>query len=145
RQLVTRLRIGGIVAFHENDFSYPPTVFPPTGLWRKLQGWMIPPPDTPGPNMRMGTNLFRTYVDAGLPAPLLQAEAPAGGGREWPGYEYVVETFRSLMPSIQARTGFDPKDVDIDTLADRLREDVVRHDGVQMLPIMYGAWSHRRG
>lgn len=143
RQLVTRLRIGGIVAFHENDFSYPPTVFPPTELWRKVQGWMIPPPGTPGPEMQMGSKLFKTYVEAGLPEPQLHVEAPAGGGREWPGYAYVVETFRSLMPAIQGRTGLDPKEVDIDTLADRLREDITRHRGVQMLPIMFGAWSRR--
>jgi len=144
RTLVSHLRVGGIAAFHENDFTNPPGVFPPTDLWRKVQGWMIPPPGTPGPQMQMGTKLFRAYIEAGLPEPQLHVEAPAGGGRDWPGYAYVVDTFRSLMPSIQERTGLDPKEVDIDTLAERVREDVVRQHGIQMLPIMFGAWSRRR-
>jgi len=144
RRLVARLRIGGIVAFHDNDFSYPPSVFPASELWQKIQRWMIPTTDGPGPDMRMGTKLFRVFVEAGLPEPQLRVEAPAGGGRDWPGYEYVVETFRSLLPAIQERTGLDPKEVDIDTLAKRLREDVVQQHGVLMLPIVFGAWSHRR-
>src|SRR5262245_25635629 len=44
RQLVARVRSGGIVAFHENDFTYRPAVLPPSDLSRQLQQWMIPPP-----------------------------------------------------------------------------------------------------
>jgi ubiquinone/menaquinone biosynthesis C-methylase UbiE len=29
RDVASRLRVGGIVAFQENDFTYPPTTFPP--------------------------------------------------------------------------------------------------------------------
>ena len=75
RKLVTRLRAGGIVAFHENDFTYPPTVFPPSALSKQIQAWMIPPLDRSGPTeMQMGTKLFRTYVEAGLPGPHLMAD-----------------------------------------------------------------------
>src|SRR5262249_60304866 len=35
RRLATRVRIGGIVAFHENDFSYPPTGVPESDLARQ--------------------------------------------------------------------------------------------------------------
>jgi hypothetical protein len=38
-------------------------------------------------------------------------------------------------------TGLDPHEVDVDTLAARLREDVTSRQAVQMLPIIYGAWS----
>jgi|GEM_PF-91911 len=144
KHLVTRLRIGGIVAFHENDFTFPPTVIPPTDLSRRFQQWTVPPPGAPGPEMRMGTKLFKVYVDAGLPEPEFRVEAPVGGGADWPGYVYVAETLRSLMPALQRITGLDPSQVDIDTLAERLRDDTVRQKGIQMLPIMFGAWSHRR-
>jgi len=77
RYLVTRLRTGGIMAFHENDFTYPPTVFPPSELSLQIQRWTIPPPGTPGPEMGMGTKLFKTYLDVGLEAPQLMLEAPA--------------------------------------------------------------------
>ena len=141
RDLATRVRPGGIVAFHENDFSYPPTVFPTTELSRRIQRWSIPPPGAPGPETRMGTRLFAAYLDAGLPAPELMVEAPAGGGPDWPGYEYVAETLRSLLPALERMTGLDPAEVEIDTLERRLREDVVNHSAIQFLPIMFGAWT----
>ncbi len=143
RYLATRVRVGGIVAFHENDFTYPPTVFPPTELSRQIQRWTIPPPGTPGPEMQMGTKLFKTYTDAGLPPPELMVEAPVGGGPDWPGYEYVVETLRSLLPALSRLTGIDPEQVGIDTLTKRLREDVVSRCAIQMLPIMFGAWARK--
>ena len=144
RRLASRVKVGGIVAFHENDFTYPPTVFPPSELSRQVQQWTIPPPGTPGPEMQMGTKLFRTYVEAGLPEPELIVEAAAGGGDGWPGYGYLVETFRSLLPALQRMTGLDPARVDIDTLEQRLRDDVVSRRAIQMLPIMFGAWARKR-
>jgi len=144
RTLAARLKPGGIVAFHENDFSYPPTVFPTTDLSKRVFGWSIPPEGaTLGAEMRMGTKLFRTYLEAGLPAPQLIVEAPAGGGPDWPGYEYLAETLRSLLPALQKMTGLDPKAVEIDTLADRLRADITKVQGVQMLPLMFGAWARK--
>jgi SAM-dependent methyltransferase len=144
RHLATRVRPGGIIAFHENDFTYPPAVFPPTELWGQMQRWMIPPPGAESrAEMRMGTKLFAAYLDAGLPAPNLIVEAPVGGGPDWPGYDYTVETLRSLMPMLQQTNALDPAEVQIDTLAERLRRGVVEHRGVQMLPIMFGAWARK--
>jgi len=143
RYLATRLRTGGLVAFHENDFSYPPTVFPPSELSMQIQRWTVPPLGTPGPELQMGSKLFRTYVEAGLPAPELSVEAPVGGGPDWAGYEYIAETLRSLLPALGRLTGLDPRAVDIDTLAQRLRDDVVGRDAIQVLPIMFGAWSRK--
>ena len=91
----------------------------------------------------MGTKLFKAYVDAGLPAPQLIVEAPVGGGADWPGYEYLVATFRSLLPALERLTGLDPREVEIETLAERLRDDVVSRQAVHMLPLMFGAWSRK--
>ncbi len=145
RHLATHVRAGGIVAFHENDFTYPPAVFPPSDLTRQIERWVVPPPGTPGPEMHMGTRLFKTYIDAGLPAPELMVEAPVGGGPDWPGYEYLVETFRSLLPALSRLTGLDPSKIGIDTLAERLRDDVTSRGAIQMLPIMFGAWARKAG
>ena len=143
RHVVTRLKVGGIVAFHENDFTYPPTVFPPTELSKQIQSWAIPPHGTPGRETRMGTQLLKAYLAAGLPEPRLIVEAAAGGGAGWPGYEYLVETFRSLLPNLRQINDVDPAEVDIDTLAARLRDDVVSRQGILMLPIMFGAWTRK--
>jgi len=143
RHLVTRLRTGGIVAFHENDFTYPPTTMPPSELSDQFRRWAIPPFGSPGPEMQMGSKLFRTYLEAGLPPPQLIVEAPTGGGEAWGGYELLAETLRSLMPMLQKTTGLDPAEVDIDTLAERLRRDVVSRKAIHMCPLMFGAWSRK--
>ena len=143
RHLASRLVPGGIVAFQENDFTYPPSVLPPTELSRQIQKWSVPPPGGPGPDTRMGSRLFRVFLEAGLPSPQLHVEAPVGGGPDWPGYDYVAATLRNLLPALQQGMGIDPAEVDIDTLAARMRDDVLTRQAVQMLPIIFGAWARK--
>ena len=142
RRLAGFLRPGGVVAFHELDFTYPPTVMPVTDLSRQVHNWLVPK-GTPGAEMKMGSKLLKTYEDAGLPTPQFVVEAAAGGGQDWPGYELLIQTFRSLLPVLQKYHGLDPRDVDIDTLEERLRQDVVGKQAIQMMPLMFGAWSRK--
>jgi ubiquinone/menaquinone biosynthesis C-methylase UbiE len=144
RHLMKFLRVGGVVAFHELDMTYPPTAMPVTELSRQLQDWMSMR-GTPGAEMMMGSKLIRTYESAGLVTPQLVIEAAAGGGEDWPGYELLVQTFRSLLPVMQKFKGLDPAQVDIDTLEERLRQDVVSRQAIFMMPLMFGAWSRKVG
>ena len=146
RSLAPRLRPGGIIAFQDSDFTYPPQMYPPSELSAKVQRWGLPDPAAvpAAVRMNMGMRLFSAFQEAGLPAPELRLEAPIGGGADWPGYGYVAETLRSLLPMLERMTGLDPDEVQIDTLADRLREDAVQGGRVQMLPIVIGAWARTR-
>lgn len=143
RSLAPRLRPGGIIAFQDSDFTHPPQMYPPSELSAQVQRWGLPDPkDVPAAlRMNMGMRLFSAFQAAGLPAPELRLEAPIGGGADWPGYGYVAETLRSLMPALERMAGLDPDEVQIDTLADRLREDAVSGGRIQMLPIVIGAWA----
>lgn len=143
RRLLGRLRPGGIVAFQENDFTYPPTTFPPAPLHQQVMHWTTPPPGSPGPDQQMGSKLYGTYLDAGLPEPQLRLDAPIGGGPDWPGYDYVADTVRSLLPMLERMGAATPKEVDVDTLADRLRAEAAGQRRVQMLPIIIGAWARK--
>ena len=143
RGLVGRVRPGGVIAFLENDFIYPPTTFPPSPLHQQVMRWTTPPPGSPGPDQQMGSKLHQTYLDAGLPAPQLRLDAPVGGGEDWPGYAYVADTVRSLLPMMEQMGLVSAEDVDVDTLADRLRAEALGLRGVQMLPIVMGAWARK--
>jgi SAM-dependent methyltransferase len=143
RGLVGRLRSGGIVAFQENDFTYPPTTFPPAPLHQQIMRWTTPPPGAGGPDQQMGSKLRQTYLDAGLPGPELRLDAPVGGGEDWPGYTYVADTVRSLLPMLEQMGVAKAEDVDVETLADRLRAEALEQHGVQMLPIVIGAWARK--
>jgi ubiquinone/menaquinone biosynthesis C-methylase UbiE len=139
--LLRHMNPGGIVAFQESDFTYPPMALPPARVHQQVQQWTTPPPGSRGPDQQTGSKLHQIYQDAGLPAPQLRLTAPIGGGPEWPGYAYVADTVRSLLPMLQQMGLVTAEDVDIDTLADRLRAEVVSQGGVQMLPMVIGAWA----
>jgi SAM-dependent methyltransferase len=135
------LRPGGIVAFQEIDLSVPPRAYPSGPLHDQVVRWTTPPPGAPGPDPEMGLKLFMTYLAAGLPAPQLRRDAPMGGGPGWPGYAYVAATLRSLLPFLERAGPVRADEVDLDTLEDRLRAEVVDQDGVQLLPAIVGAWA----
>ena len=143
RGLAGRVRPGGIVAFQENDFTYPPTTFPQAPLHQQVMRWTSPPPGSGGPDQQMGSKLHQTYLDAGLPYPQLRLDAPVGGGDDWPGYAYVADTVRSLLPMLEQMGLVSAEDVDVETLAHRLRAEALGQRGVQMLPIVMGAWARK--
>jgi hypothetical protein len=78
-----------------------------------------------------------------LPDPQLRLDAPVGGGENWPGYAYVVDTVRSLLPMMEQMGLVSAKDVDVETLADRLRAEALGLREVQMLPIVMEAWARK--
>jgi hypothetical protein len=88
----------------------------------------------------MGLKLYAAFRAAGLPAPKLRRDVPAGGGPGWPGYAYVADTVRSLLPFLERIGLVRPGEVEVETLEDRLRADV-GPDGIQLLPALMGAWA----
>ena len=65
------------------------------------------------------------------------------GGSQFEIYEWVAQTVRSLLPMIE-KTGVATKDeIDVDTLADRLRKEVTDKGGVVHSPIFVGAWARK--
>jgi len=135
------LRPGGIVAFQEIDLSSPPRAYPTGPLHEQVVRWTTPPPGLPGPDPEMGPKLFGTFLAAGLAAPQLRRDAPVGGGPGWPGYGYVADTVRSLLPFLERVGAVLREEVAIETLQDRLRAEVVGQDGIQFLPAIVGAWA----
>jgi predicted N-acetyltransferase YhbS/SAM-dependent methyltransferase len=146
RRLAQLVRTGGVVAFLESeDLTSGVRTFPVTPLHQQLAHWMNLPRDAvAGPLPDMGNRLYGAFLDAGLPAPQLRRESPIGAGAAWPGYEFIAESLRSLLPFVQQFSTLTAEQVDIDTVAQRLRDEVVAHRAIQVLPTVIGAWSQRR-
>jgi SAM-dependent methyltransferase len=140
RRLRDLLRPGGVLVFQESDLEVFNRPFPEGPLHEQVHAWLRPPVES-GVEMRMGPKLFGSFVAAGLPEPALRIDTPVGGGRDWPGFEYVAATMRSLLPMLSAFGGVTVGEVGIDTLAERLRDEVVERNGVQPLASVYGAWA----
>ena len=88
KHLATRVRPGGIVAFHEISFS--PNRLPhvlDTPLADVLVDWTVGVFNQSGAHADLAYRLYRTYIDAGLPEPHLEYTALAGGWPGWPGYQ----------------------------------------------------------
>jgi len=58
-------------------------------------------------------------------------------------YEWIAETVRSLLPRLEALGMTTAAEVDIDTLAQRLRQEAIEKRGVMMGPLMIGAFARK--
>ncbi|MDE0052479.1 MAG: methyltransferase domain-containing protein [Rhodospirillales bacterium] len=124
KQLSTRLRPGGVVAFQEVDLAlHKGLAGPETPLLGKLIDWEYTVFERTGAHVDMGTGLYRAFVEAGLPEPTLHLETPIGGAAGWPGYQQRVATFRNLLPLIEKYGIATAEELDIETLAERLRTE----------------------
>lgn len=135
KHLAAHLRPGGIAAFQEVDFSpYNVAVHPDTPLINDLIKWGRTAFERSGAHVEMGMELYKAFVDAALPEPSLHFEAPMGGPEDWPGFEYLANSFRSILPLIEAYEIATAEEVDVDTLASRIQAEVAASKRPIMLP-----------
>ena len=140
RRLSRSLRPGGIVAFQEYDMSQTAQV-PPGELFTRVTQWLLAAFTTAGAELNMGTRLYTTFLRAGLPPPSMAAATQIVCGPSPAGFESVVGVVRSLLPLIEREGIASAAEVDIDTLARRLRDDSVALERVTFLPRVVGAWT----
>jgi hypothetical protein len=60
-----------------------------------------------------------------------------------PAYELVAEVIQSLLPVMEKLKIATAAEVEISTLAQRMREEVVALKGVVLSPGLIGAWSRK--
>ena len=142
KQLTLRLRPGGIVAFEEVDFTfYRSSARPDTPLMNKLAEWLLAVFERSGAHVTMGFDLYRTFLEAGLPEPVFHFEAPMGGSETWAGYPYIANSFRSLLPLLEEFGIATAGEVDVRTLAERVRKEVVASKHPVVLAPHVTAWT----
>lgn len=139
-KLIRHLKPGGIVASLEIDMSQIAQV-PPSALFTGARQWVLEAFAAGGTELDMGSRLLATFIEAGLPEPSMIAAHPVVGGASCPGYEELVQGLRSLLPVIEREEIASAKEVGIDTLAQRLREDADAHDRVLFMARVVGAWT----
>ncbi len=144
RRMARFVRPGGIVAFHEVDFSVQRYSCPPCELADQIVA-LIPevfrrvglPPD-------FGRYLGRTYLDAGLPFPMMVAEIPVGGAARSHGFAWLASTVVSLAPKFaELGLSMPPGVAADDTLAEKLEAAVVAQGSQTVGSTQYGAWARK--
>ena len=142
RSVAAMVRGGGFVAFQEyNVTSRSMVAFPSTQLWEDTLGWIATALERAGVETEMGFKLRRAFLGAGLPEPRMELNAPVGGGPRWGGYEFAAGTLRTLLPLVERFGIATAEEVGVDTLADRLREQMLASGGVGKPPEMVSAWA----
>jgi ubiquinone/menaquinone biosynthesis C-methylase UbiE len=140
RALARHVRPGGIVAFQEMDMRAARAVPPAAPTLERCSARIIGVLERAGLEPDMGSKLFRTFGRAGLPSPRMIAASRVEGGADSPAYRYLAETTRSLLPMIEQLGVATAAEVQIDTLEQRLRSDVVEGDCCVVLPTLIAAW-----
>lgn len=142
RRLAQHLRPGGIIAFQEYDLSHDLSLFyPPSPLWQQVWEWITRAFQQAGAELQMGLKLYGTFLEAGLPEPEMRYEAVFAGGPESPIYALAANTVRALLPMLVKFGIASEEEVDIETLADRLRAEIASHQGVARSPALVSAWT----
>ncbi len=141
-RLISHLKPGGIAAFQEPEYTlYPAFLHPDTPLMNRLIGWILEVFEHSSAHLDMGIGLYRAFVDAGLPPPEMHLESPMGAAETWAGYRYMATIFQSLLPLLLKYGLATADQVGIDTLAERIRQEVLVSKRPFFLPLHVTAYA----
>ena len=142
RQLTKFLKPGGIVAFHEMDFTNANSTWPPCEPYDQLYSVLSETFVRSGAKPDFGRRLGKTYLDAGLPFPSIVAESIVGGSAGSYIFPWVASTIISISPRMKEMGLTLPAGLEADeTLAGKLEEAVTAAGSQITGPIQYGAWT----
>lgn len=143
-RLLPYLHSGGVVAFQEYDLvGFAESSLPHSPLLEQAASWVLQVFQRVGVELRMGMRLYSEFLKVGLPAPEIRYEAAIGGGPSWVGYEWFAGSVRAVLPLILKFEVATAEEVGIDTLEDRLREEIAGQGGVVRLPALISAWTRK--
>jgi SAM-dependent methyltransferase len=141
RQLARRLRPGGVIVFHEPDWSVVRS-FPAAPTYDRCCQWIIAAAKLGGSNWNMADKLHGAFLAAGLPAPTMRMKTFIGGGTEVEKWlRSVAELADTLLPAMEKFGVATAVDVDLATLAERMTQEVAQANSVIFGRSEIGAWS----
>ena len=128
--------------FQEIDFTITRSYRnPDTPLTSQLSDWIVEVFERSGANATMGLDLHRVFMEAGLPEPTLDAGLLLGGSADWTGYSYVANSFRSVVPLLEHYGIATAEEVDVDTIPQRVRAEIVAAKRPVIIPPHIAAWA----
>ncbi|HEY1781715.1 MAG TPA: class I SAM-dependent methyltransferase [Roseiarcus sp.] len=141
RHLSSYLHPGGLVAFQEMDMS---TFIPPgsPALMTRVLTWAYDAFGASGAEREMGPKLPDIFINAGLPRPEMIAGQKITSWVDPDVHAILAGLARSLLPVLERSKIATAKEVDVDTLADRLRDEgIEKGESLAYWPRLVGAWA----
>jgi len=142
RRLSEHVRPGGVIVFHEPDWDGAQSI-PPAPTYDRCREWIGDVFRIAGtPDTSMAARLHQAFVGAGLTAPTMRMQTFVGGGAECMDWlQAVADLVESLLPAIVRMSLATAAEVEIETLAERLRREVIANSSVIIGRTEIGAWS----
>ena len=142
RKLAGHLRDGGLIVFQEFDLANARSL-PPAPTFDRHTGWIKQALSATGAHLQLGLELHSVFLAAGLPGPSMRMDALIGGGPDVPVYELVAGVTASLLPVMAKLNITTAAEVDLSSLVQRMRDEVVAGGGVVVFPALIGSWSRK--
>lgn len=140
RTVATLVRPGGVIAFQEADWSGC-RALPEVPSFRRCVGWGSEALQRSGADPYVGLKLFSMFAAAELLPPTLSVHAVVGAGRGHPLYAHIAGLMRTLLPTIESLGVATAREVGIETLEQRLGDEVVAAGATIVWVSLIGAVS----
>jgi SAM-dependent methyltransferase len=141
RALAKHLRPGGVIVFHEPDWSFVRSE-PAIARYDRCCQWVIEAFERAGTScMNIFPRLHRGFVSAGLPSPIMSMRTHIGdaaSAADW--IRAMAELFVVLAPTLEQQGARIAAEVGGDTLTRGLIEEVAAGGGIVLGRSEIGAW-----
>ncbi|MRG97666.1 methyltransferase domain-containing protein [Polyangium spumosum] len=142
RALSAALRPGGVMVFHEVDATMVPASRTPLPLHAQVHRWMWETVAREGATTSMGFELPFVLEEAGLVVEDVRAEAVVQTAKARHGGAPIL---RAMMPRIVGHGVATEAEIDVDTLDERLADELRRSNAVYIGDMVFGAWARKPG
>ncbi|HUI41163.1 MAG TPA: class I SAM-dependent methyltransferase [Terriglobia bacterium] len=144
RKLASNLRPGGVLMFQEPDCTGVRALHD-RPIFTRNDRWIVETIQAAGGDTSIGLRLYEYFVAAGLPAPTLRLDARIGGGPDFEGYAVAAGFTAALLDSMGERGQALAREMELETLEQRMREEAMESGGVVVFPSLIAAWCRRPG
>lgn len=133
---------GGLIVLQEHDSTAMPICRPPMPLHQRVSTWIWETVAHEGADVHMGLNLAPALVRAGFAVDHVRAEATVVTPHQSHGIGAIV---RAMQERIVAAGVASAREIDIDTLDERLAAERQASNGTCLWEMVFGAWARRAG
>ena len=144
RRLAKQVRPGGIIVFHEPDWSFVRSD-PVAPSYDRACRWIIESFDRANTSTNMSEKLYRAFVGARLPPPTMRMQTVIGdvnSASEW--LRAVADIAIVLAPTMEQQGVATATEIGSDTLANRIVQEVAAGGGIVVGRAEIGAWVRIR-
>lgn len=141
RRLSRHLRKGGLLVFHEPDFTFVRSI-PPAPLYERACRWIVDTSRLSGQSWSFLDKVRPAFGQANLPSPTLRMQtliATEPHAREW--LMAVGDMVESLLPAMERLGVASAEEVDLPTLRDRLWEEATADHRLIVGRSEIGIWT----